>query len=159
MFADALIENLRTAQNVVVFTGAGISAESRIATYRDAVVGLWAGLDQDTLATLRGFERDPERVWGWYEWRRTQILQAAPNPAHFTIATLARYYLAFTLVTQNVDDLHERAGGASVIHLHGSLCYPHCLTCRRPHALPPVSPRNRKEGAGWRRRDVFTAVD
>jgi NAD-dependent deacetylase len=148
MFADALIKNLRTAQKVVVFTGAGVSAESGIATYRGAPVGLWGGDDQANLATLRGFIRDPERVWGWYEWRRMQILQAQPNLAHFTIAKLAGYYPAFSLITQNVDDLHERAGSTSVIHLHGSMHSPHCLACRRPHALPPEIP---EEPDGGRR--------
>lgn len=140
MFSDTLLEALRTAQKVVVFTGAGVSAESQIATFRDALVGLWANFNPEKLATLRGYKQDPALVWGWYEWRRMQVLLAQPNPAHLAIAQMTMRYPALTLITQNVDDLHERAGSTSVIHLHGSLHRPHCLACRRPHALPSGIP-------------------
>lgn len=124
---------LRDARHVVVFTGAGVSAESGIPTFRDALGGLWSRFDPAALATADAFRRDPALVWGWYEWRRGKVLAAVPNPAHLAIAELARRVPRLTVVTQNVDDLHERAGSHGVIHLHGSLHAPRCFACARPH--------------------------
>lgn len=131
-------DRLREARHVVVFTGAGVSAESGIPTFRDALTGLWERFDPAELATADAFRRDPALVWGWYEWRRMKALQAQPNPAHRAIAELARWVPKLTLVTQNVDDLHERAGSRDVLHLHGSLSAPRCFACARPYgqALP-----------------------
>jgi len=133
---------LRTARHVVVFTGAGVSAESGIPTFRDALSGLWSRFDPAALATAEAFRKDPALVWGWYEWRRARVLAAAPNAAHLAIAELARRVPRLSLITQNVDDLHERAGCAEVIHLHGSLHAPRCFACTRPYAgvlpLPDV---------------------
>ena len=133
--AQDLIVALQQARHIVVFTGAGVSAESGIATFRDALTGLWQRFDAEDLATPEAFVRDPERVWGWYEWRRMQVLQAQPNPAHRAIAELARHVPKLTVVTQNVDDLHERAGSAGVLHLHGSLQAVRCFDCGRAHSL------------------------
>ena len=108
-----LAETLRGAQRVVVFTGAGVSAESGIATFRDALTGLWSRFDAQALATPDAFRAHPDIVWGWYEWRRAQALRAEPNAAHRAIAALARHVPELTVVTQNVDDLHERAGSAT----------------------------------------------
>ncbi len=135
-----LIAALQAAQHVVVFTGAGVSAESGIPTFRDALTGLWGRFDAQALATPEAFRRDPDLVWGWYEWRRMQLLRALPNPAHLAIAELAQHVPRLTVVTQNVDDLHERAGSADVLHLHGSLHQPRCFDCGRPHVLPPAPP-------------------
>src|SRR5690606_27993234 len=132
---DALLDSFRNARHVVVFTGAGVSAESGIPTFRDALAGLWERFDPADLATPDAFRRDPALVWGWYEWRRMKVLQAQPNPAHLAIATLAERVPTLTLVTQNVDALHERAGSRDVIHLHGSLHAPRCFACARPHTL------------------------
>ena len=129
MIPAPLIEALRNARHTVVFTGAGVSAESGIPTFRDSLTGLWERFDAAALATSEAFSADPELVWGWYEWRRMKVLQAQPNPAHRAIAELSRYVPRLTLITQNVDDLHERAGSAEVIHLHGSLHRPRCFTC------------------------------
>lgn len=129
MIPATLLNALRSADHVVVFTGAGVSAESGIPTFRDSLTGLWERFDAASLATADAFSRDPALVWGWYEWRRMQVLQAQPNPAHRAIAQLARQVPKLTLVTQNVDDLHERAGSAEVIHLHGSLHQPRCFNC------------------------------
>jgi len=118
---SSLLSALRSARHVVVFTGAGVSAESGIPTFRDALTGLWERFDPGELATADAFRRDPALVWGWYEWRRMKVLQARPNPAHMAIAELAGHVPQLTLITQNVDDLHERAGSREVIHLHGSL--------------------------------------
>lgn len=135
LIPDPLLTALRTARQIVVFTGAGVSAESGISTFRDAPTGLWERFDPAELATPEAFERDPALVWGWYEWRRMTVLQAQPNPAHQAIAALAERVEKLTLVTQNVDDLHERAGSRDVIHLHGSLHAPRCFACGRPHIV------------------------
>ena len=129
-----IAEALRNCRHLLVFSGAGVSAESGIATFRDALSGLWARFDPARLATPEAFVADPELVWGWYEWRRQQVLRAEPNAAHRAIAELARRVPRLTLVTQNVDDLHERAGSQAVIHLHGSLHAPRCFDCAAPYA-------------------------
>ena len=138
-FAD-LIPALRTAQRVTVLTGAGVSAESGIPTFRDPLTGLWAKYDPSTLATPGAYRSDPPLVWGWYEWRRMKVLRAQPNPAHLALARMAALVPQLTLVTQNVDDLHERAGSPTVLHLHGRLMQPICFACHRPHTLPPGIP-------------------
>ncbi|MBV8465302.1 MAG: NAD-dependent deacylase [Burkholderiales bacterium] len=134
-FAPELIQALREARHVVVFTGAGVSAESGIPTFRDALSGLWSHFDAEQLATPEAFEADPALVWGWYEWRRRAAARAQPNPAHLAIARMAGLVSQLQVVTQNVDDLHERAGNADVIHLHGNIAQPYCQRCRRPHAV------------------------
>lgn len=137
---------LAHAKHVVVFTGAGVSAESGIPTFRDALTGLWERFDAAELASARGFSRDPALVWGWYEWRRTVVHRAEPNPAHRTIADLATRVPKLTLITQNVDDLHERAGSTGVLHLHGRLDVPRCFACGRPPAAPLPVPDEPQEG-------------
>lgn len=136
MTIKALAQQLREAQHVVVFTGAGASAESGIPTFRDALTGLWERFDPAQLATSDAFRADPSLCWGWYEWRRLKVLQAQPNRAHLAIAEMARLMPKLTVVTQNVDDLHERAGSQDVIHLHGSLHSPRCIKCGKAYTLP-----------------------
>ncbi len=119
-----------------VLTGAGISAESGIPTFRDAQEGLWARYDPMDLATARydpmdlatpeGFERDPELVWRWYEWRRELIRSAEPNAGHHALVALAGRVPRMTLVTQNVDGLHQRAGSTGVIEYHGNILRDRC---------------------------------
>lgn len=133
-----LLDRLRKADEVLVLTGAGVSAESGIATFREALTGLWARFDPAQLATAEAFQEDPARVWSWYEWRRAQVLRAEPNPAHRALADWADRQGRLRLVTQNVDDLHERAGSRDVIHLHGSLHEPRCFDCANPLAAPPA---------------------
>lgn len=145
MIASPVLAALRSARQVVVFTGAGVSAESGIATFRDALTGLWERFDAAELATPEAFRRDPALVWGWYEWRRMKALQAQPNPAHLAIAELARHVPGLRVVTQNVDDLHERAGSTGAIHLHGSLHRPRCFACARP-AEEPLGQPDEPEG-------------
>lgn len=130
----ALIEAARTARRITVLTGAGMSAESGIPTFRDALSGLWSTFNPHDLATREGFVRDPALVWGWYEARREGVETAQPNEGHRALSALAaRQGLDdLTIVTQNVDDLHERAGSREVIHLHGSLFAPRCLDCGHP---------------------------
>lgn len=132
---SAVIQAVRNARHLVVFTGAGVSAESGVHTFRDALTGLWARFDPMQLATPEAFVRDPALVWGWYEWRRQLLLGVEPNPAHLAIARLEQKLPRVTLITQNVDDLHERAGSTQVLHLHGSIFAPRCFDCDRPHAF------------------------
>ncbi|MFJ4347640.1 SIR2 family NAD-dependent protein deacylase [Pseudomonas sp. NPDC089401] len=133
---STIVKLLREAKHVVIFTGAGVSAESGIPTFRDALTGLWSQFDPAQLATAEAFRADPELCWGWYEWRRLKVLQAQPNAAHLAIAELAKHVPKLTVVTQNVDDLHERAGSQDVIHVHGSLHSPRCIDCGNAHIAP-----------------------
>jgi NAD-dependent deacetylase len=137
---ERVIGALRTARRVTFLTGAGISAESGIATFRAPQTGLWARYDAAELATPAAFARDPALVWGWYEWRRREVRRAQPNPGHRAIAELARRIPRFVLITQNVDDLHERAGSPDVIHLHGELARSVCATCGAPFAAAVTAP-------------------
>ncbi len=133
-----LMNALINAQHVVVFTGAGVSAESGVSTFRDALTGLWARFDPLQLATPEAFLADPALVWGWYEWRRQLLLKAQPNLAHHAIVELAQRVPQLTVITQNVDDLHERAGSQGVLHLHGSIFAPRCFSCAWPYELVAV---------------------
>lgn len=140
MSIELVASGLRAAKHVVIFTGAGASAESGIPTFRDTLTGLWERFDTSKLATAEAFRADPNLCWGWYEWRRMKVVQASPNPAHCAIAQLADLVPKVTVITQNVDDLHERAGSRDVIHLHGSLHSPRCIDCYTPYSqtLPSV---------------------
>jgi NAD-dependent deacetylase len=106
-------------KKIVVISGAGISAESGLATFRDAG-GLWEGYDINDVASIQGWERDPENVQNFYNLRRKQASEAQPNPAHKALAGLEQHF-EVSIVTQNVDDLHERGGSTQVLHLHGEL--------------------------------------
>ena len=132
---------------MVVLTGAGASAESGIPTFRDNQVGLWERFDPMELATPEAFSRDPALVWGWYEWRRRAVLTAQPNAGHLALAAMAEHVPELTLVTQNVDDLHERARSPRAWHLHGELARPYCEACQRSYVFPPGLPDVPKEGA------------
>lgn len=145
-FSQDLLVALRNARHVVVFTGAGVSAESGIPTFRDALTGLWTQFDASELASPEGFRADPALVWGWYEWRRMTVMHAEPNPAHYAIAKLAGLVPQLTVITQNVDDLHERAGSADPVRLHGSLRRPRCFACNRPHEFSPGIPEEPEGG-------------
>ena len=116
-----LIDKLRQARKIVVLTGAGISAESGIPTFREAQTGLWAQYEPMELATPEAFRRQPQLVWEWYTWRRDLVSQARPNPGHYALVALARYVPHFTLVTQNIDNLHQQAGSQGVLELHGNI--------------------------------------
>ena len=113
---------------ITFLTGAGMSAESGVPTFRDALTGLWSRFDAEQLATEAAFRRDPALVWGWYRWRAALVRRVSPNPGHAGIAALAQDH-AVRVVTQNVDDLHERAGSRDVAHLHGSLFASRCIEC------------------------------
>ena len=117
----ALAEALRGARSVAVLTGAGISAESGVPTFRDAQTGLWESYRPEDLATPEAFARDPELVWNWYAWRRELVGGAEPNAGHYALADLEQRVSNFTLATQNVDGLHRRAGSCNVLELHGNI--------------------------------------
>ncbi len=126
-----LLKLLRAARHLVVFTGAGMSAESGVPTFRDAQTGLWAQYDPAELATPEAFRQHPKRVWDWYAWRRELVARARPNPGHRAVAEMERYVPQVTVVTQNVDGLHQDAGSSRVIELHGNLRRIVCSRCRR----------------------------
>ncbi len=123
----ALIESLSAARHVAVLTGSGISAESGVPTFRDAQTGLWAKYRPEELATPEAFRRNPRLVWEWYEWRRGLVAKAAPNPGHLALAELERRVPRLSLVTQNVDGLHQKAGSQGVIELHGNIRRTKCF--------------------------------
>ena len=130
---DSLVDAFRGARAIVVLTGAGVSAESGIPTFRDAMEGLWAKYDPTQLATPEAFDRDPEMVTRWYDWRREKCSRAKPNPAHLALARLEKHLTmqkrSFALLTQNVDRLHQAAGSRKVVELHGTLWVWRCARC------------------------------
>lgn len=138
---------LQKAKKVVFFTGAGISADSGIPTYREKLSGIWAGRDPRDLETAKAFRENPALVWGWYLWRRLRVAQAEPNAAHIAIPRMAHSLRQVSVITQNIDDLHERAGSLNVVHVHGSLAMPKCFACHRPGAVSPDQSAVPEEGA------------
>lgn len=121
---------LASARLLVVFTGAGVSRESGIPTFRDPVEGIWAKYDPMWLATMEGYLHDPPLVWRWYEQRFGVVAQTEPNPGHRAIAELEQLIPRGVVVTQNIDGLHQRAGSSEVVELHGSMLRYKCLTGR-----------------------------
>lgn len=149
---DRAVQALRSARRVAVLTGAGVSAESGLRTFRGAtapdsppdMAALWKEFDPMRLATPQAFEADPAMVTRWYDWRRLGCLAAEPNAGHMALARLERWTLsrdgaAFTLLTQNVDRLHQRAGSKAVVELHGSIIEWRCTKSGR-RTLPPTQP-------------------
>ncbi|HEY75618.1 MAG TPA: NAD-dependent deacylase [Thermoflexia bacterium] len=137
-------------RSVVVLTGAGISAESGVPTFRGPE-GLWRSFRPTDLATPEAFRRDPALVWEWYDWRRQRIAACQPNPAHRVLAEMEAVIPDFTLITQNVDGLHQAAGSRNVLELHGNIWQVRCTTCRwsgedRRVPLPEIPPRCRCGG-------------
>ncbi|MEO7714734.1 MAG: NAD-dependent protein deacylase [Capsulimonas sp.] len=122
-----LIDQLRTARHIAVLTGAGVSAASGLPTFREAQTGLWAQYRPEDLATAEAFRRDPKLVWEWYAWRRSLVEKAAPNAAHVALAALALHVPKLTLITQNVDGLHQQAGSSGVVEMHGNIRRTKCF--------------------------------
>jgi NAD-dependent deacetylase len=123
----ALLSALRDARHVCILTGAGVSAESGVPTFRDAQQGLWSQYNPQDLATPEAFMDDPALIWRWYRWRRDIVAGVEPNPGHFAIAELQKNVPQLTLITQNVDNLHQRAGSRDVIEFHGNLFEDRCF--------------------------------
>lgn len=136
---DSVLQKLAAARHIVALTGAGISAESGVPTFREAQTGLWAKYDPQELATPQAFQRNPRLVWEWYAWRRELVNQADPNPGHKALIALENLVPEFTLVTQNVDGLHQRAGSRDVICLHGNITETKCFAYGHPVANWPES--------------------
>lgn len=137
-------ERLAAADRIAVLTGAGISAESGVPTFRGPG-GLWENHRPEELATPQAFARDPELVWRWYHWRRGLIAKCAPNPAHLALAQLEQQTNDFTLITQNVDGLHPLAGSRNMLEIHGSIWQVKCTACNAAYeerslelATPPT---------------------
>ncbi len=128
-FPQELIDVLKTAKRVAVLTGAGVSQESGLRTFRDAQSGLWAQYRPEELASPQAFKRDPRLIWDWYAMRRGQVQEVKPNRGHFALAEFRHLFEQFTLVTQNVDGLHQAAGSTGVIELHGNLAQVRCSKC------------------------------
>jgi len=141
----AAAELLRGAERVVALTGAGISAESGVPTFRGDD-GLWKTYRAQELATPEAFRADPGLVWEWYNWRRGRVAAVEPNPGHFVLARWETLFPSFTLITQNVDGLHAKAGSLKLLELHGNIWKLRCTTEgtvveNRTHPLPELPPR------------------
>lgn len=134
-FHPEFLAALRDAKHIAILTGAGVSAESGVPTFRDALTGLWSKFDPMQLATPEAFAREPETVSRWYDERRLRVLACKPNPAHIALARWQRLCIEhdtrFTLITQNVDRLHQAAGSTDVIEVHGSLIEWRCTRTMR----------------------------
>ena len=147
-FPDEVTLRLRNARRVTVLTGAGISAESGVPTFRDAQSGLWANYKPEELATPQAFRRNPAKVWEWYSMRRDMIKKIKPNAGHFALVEIEKRIPEFLLVTQNIDDLHRLAGNKNVVEIHGNIRRTKCFeedvvidTWEPTDDIPPRCPR------------------
>lgn len=131
LHADPPLRGAGAVLNLVVLTGAGISAESGLKTFRDSD-GLWMGHNVEDVATPEAFARNPDLVQNFYNERRKDVASAQPNAAHFGLAELEKYFNV-QIITQNIDDLHERAGSTNVLHLHGEIFKMHTVNNRNKH--------------------------
>ncbi len=132
LLPDSLLERLRSANHVLVLTGAGMSAESGIPTFRDAQTGIWSKFRPEDLATPQAFTAHPARVWSWYEERRKKVRSAVPHAGHYALVELEAMMPRLSIVTQNVDALHQRSGSGNVIELHGNIMRTICHLTSRP---------------------------
>ncbi len=154
--ARALLTGVR---RLAVLTGAGMSAESGVPTFRDAQSGLWSRFDPMQLASVEGFRADPPLVWRWYAWRRELVAGAQPNAGHRALAASAGAFDRLRIVTQNVDGLHQRAGSRDVLEIHGNILRSHCLdecgvSCETPQDLPAGEPPRCPGCGSWLRPGV-----
>jgi len=128
-FPADFLRFLKAASRIAVLTGAGVSQESGLRTFRDAQTGLWAQYKPEDLASPEAFAREPKLVWDWYAWRREAIKGVRPNPGHYALVELEKKIPQFTLITQNVDGLHRFAGSQNVLELHGNIQKVRCADC------------------------------
>lgn len=128
-FPSELITRLRGTSRLAALTGAGVSQESGLRTFRDAQTGLWRQYKPEDLASPEAFARDPKLVWDWYAWRREALKSARPNAGHYALAEMEARVAEFTLITQNVDGLHCMAGSRNVLELHGNIQRVRCSVC------------------------------
>jgi NAD-dependent deacetylase len=157
---DRLLNRLGESRRLLLLTGAGMSAQSGIPTFRDAQTGMWEKYRPEELATPEAFQANPSRVWQWYEERRAKVRQAEPHAGHYALARLDSMLPVVRIVTQNVDGLHQQAGSRNVIELHGNILRSKCHLSHRPISQswledssesPPRSPYVRN---GYARPDV-----
>jgi NAD-dependent deacetylase len=156
---EAAKSMLAAVRRLAVLTGAGMSAESGVPTFRDAQAGLWRRFDPQQLASPEGFRADPALVWRWYAWRRELVAAAQPNAGHLALAQAAARLSRLSIVTQNVDGLHQRAGSREPIEIHGNILRSRCLAeCgakyERPEDLPAGEPPRCPDCGSWLRPDV-----
>ncbi len=130
MFSGNLIKKLKSAKSVAVLTGAGISAESGVPVFRGEE-GLWNKFRPEELANLDSFMKNPKLVWEWYSFRKKLIKDVRPNPGHYALVKLEQYFPDFTLITQNIDNLHCIAGSKNICELHGNIMHNRCVDCSR----------------------------
>jgi len=140
-FSRNLIDHLRKAYSVAVLTGAGISAPSGVPTFRGKD-GLWNKFNPEELANFEAFNKNPELIWEWYNWRRKLINEVKPNLGHYALVDLENLIQDFTIVTQNVDNLHQRAGSKNVIELHGNIMRNKCIDCGNPYIEDEIDEKN-----------------
>lgn len=134
-FPGELLSLLRQASKVVALTGAGVSQESGLRTFRDTQTGLWSQYKPEDLASPQAFRRDPKLIWDWYAWRREAVKGVRPNAGHYALVDLETRVPEFILITQNVDGLHRMAGNQTVLELHGNIQRIRCSEC---HAVAEV---------------------
>lgn len=156
-FQKEFIERLIKANHVIFFTGAGISAESGISTFRGQN-GLWSKFKPEELANFDAFIKNPDLVWQWYQYRRKIINESKPNNGHLSIAEMENYFEEVTVITQNVDNLHRRAGSKNILELHGNIERNYCVNCKTFYGLNEFEANNRiprcKKCGGLIRPDV-----
>lgn len=138
MISDALIRQMAQANRVAVLTGAGISKESGLPTFRD-LDGYWSKFKPEELARVEAFLKNPVLVQGWYRQRYLAAYQTKPNPGHLALTELQALIPSFTLITQNVDNLHQRAGSEHVVELHGNIMQSYCIDCNNPAPEPVLT--------------------
>ena len=133
IFSETLLTTLAKAQRVVAFTGAGMAAESGVPTFRGDD-GIWKKFKSEELANLNAFMRNPQLVWEWYAARKRVIADVKPNPGHIALAEMEGMFSSFAVVTQNIDNLHRRAGSKNVFELHGNIERNYCMKCGKNFA-------------------------
>lgn len=139
---------IHQAEQIAILTGAGVSKESGVPTFRDALDGLWSQYNPEELATPTAFKANPKLVWDWYQFRRELVSSAKPNPGHVALAEIGKRYPRSVIITQNVDDLHEQAGSPKVLHLHGNIAESKCFAdCQGQPTLVDL------ESFDWDRED------
>ncbi|MFC2139855.1 NAD-dependent deacetylase [Bacteroidota bacterium] len=136
-FDESLLAKLNAAKNILFFSGAGISAESGIPTFRGEK-GLWKKFKPEELANFNAFISNPDLVWEWYQYRRNIVNESQPNPGHYAIVEFEKYYDTVTIVTQNVDNLHGRAGSKTIYELHGNIERNFCIECKTFYDSPEI---------------------
>jgi NAD-dependent deacetylase len=154
-FSSELMKRLKKARVVSALTGAGVSAESGVPTFRDPG-GIWEKFRPEQLANFEAFMSDPDFVWRWYQHRREIMREVKPNPGHYALAKLEEIFPKFNLITQNIDNLHQRAGSRNITELHGNIERNYCIKCMKPYNEVDIQEKKvlRCECGGLIRPDV-----